>query len=46
MADVEILVLLKLELLKNPGDLLKALPFEQRIYGGKLRNAIDVRLHF
>lgn len=44
--DVEILVLLKLELLQSPQALSDALPVDQRIYGGLLRQCIDVRSSF
>ncbi len=46
MERVEVLVLLKLELVKSANDLLKVLPFEKRIYGGRLRSGIDVRSSF
>ncbi|CAI8357939.1 MAG: Uncharacterised protein [Hyphomonas sp. TMED17] len=46
MGDVEILVLLKLNLLKSDDDLCVCFPNEQRLYGGILRKGIDVRSGF
>lgn len=46
MGEVEVLVLLKLNLLKPNGDLRVSLPSEHRMYGGILRKGIDVRSSF
>lgn len=44
--DVEILVLLKLDILSSQSALLKAAPHDQRVYGGILRKAISVQSSF
>ncbi|MEM7069342.1 MAG: DUF3422 domain-containing protein [Pseudomonadota bacterium] len=46
MDKVEVLVLIRLELLKSQRAMLKEFPFDQRIYGGRLSNGIDVRSTF
>lgn len=46
MGEIEILVLLKLNLLKSNDDLRLCFSGEQRMYGGILRKGIDVRSSF
>lgn len=46
MEECEIFVLLRLSLVKSVRELLKTLPLDQRIYGGKMRDGIDVRSTF
>ncbi len=44
--ETEIYVLFKLNLVNSAREMLKILPIEQRIYGGKMRDGIDVRSTF
>lgn len=44
--ETQVYVLLKLSLVKSVREMLKILPIEQRIYGGKMRDGIDVRSTF
>lgn len=44
--ETEVYVLLKLSLVNSVREVLKILPIEQRIYGGKMRDGIDVRSTF
>lgn len=46
MEETEVFVLLKLSLVNSIREMLKILPIEQRIYGGKMRDGIDVRSTF
>ncbi len=46
MDETEVFVLLKLSLVNSIREMLKILPIEQRIYGGKMRDGIDVRSTF
>ena len=46
MEETEVYVLLKLSLVNSIREMLKILPIEQRIYGGKMRDGIDVRSTF
>ena len=46
VSETEVYVLLKLSLVKSVRDMLKTLPIHQRIYGGKMREGIDVRSTF
>ena len=46
ISDVEILVLLRLSLVNSVREMLRVLPIDQRIYGGKMRDGIDVRSTF
>ncbi len=46
VAETEVYVLLKLSLVKSIREMLKILPLDQRIYGGKMRDGIDVRSTF
>lgn len=46
LEKTEIYVLLRLSLVKSVGDMLKILPINQRLYGGKMRDGIDVRSTF
>ena len=44
--ETQVYVLLKLSLVNSIREMLKILPIEQRIYGGKMRDGIDVRSTF
>ncbi len=44
--ECEIFVLLHLSLVKSVREVLKIMPLDQRIYGGKMRDGIDVRSTF
>jgi len=46
VSETEVYVLLKLSLVKSVREMLKILPIDQRIYGGKMRDGIDVRSTF
>ena len=46
VSDIEIMVLLKLTLHGTLREMLKALPMDQRVYGGKIRDQLDVRSGF
>jgi len=46
ISETEVFVLLKLSLVKSVREMLKILPLDQRIYGGKMRDGIDVRSTF
>lgn len=46
MEDTEIHVLVRLKIVKSAREMLKELPIDERIYGGKIRNDIDVRSTF
>ena len=46
ISDTQVYVLLKLSLVKSVREMLKILPLDQRIYGGKMRDGIDVRSTF
>lgn len=46
VTETEVYVLLKLSLVKSLREMLKILPIDQRIYGGKMREGIDVRSTF
>lgn len=46
VSETEVFVLLKLSLVKSLREMLKTLPIDQRIYGGKMREGIDVRSTF
>lgn len=46
MDKVEIIVFLRLVVVCTMPQMLKAIPHEHRIYGGKIRNNIDVRSNF
>ncbi len=46
MDETEIHVLLRLKIVKSAREMLKELPIDERIYGGKIRNDIDVRSTF
>lgn len=44
--ETQVYVLLKLSLVKSVREMLKILPIDQSIYGGKMRDGIDVRSTF
>lgn len=44
--STELLVLIKLDIVKSSAEMLKLLPTAERIYGGKIRDNIDVRSTF
>lgn len=46
LAETEVYVLLKLSLVNSVREMLRILPIDQRIYGGKMREGIDVRSTF
>ncbi len=46
ISQTEVYVLLKLSLVNSVREMLKILPIDQRIYGGKMRDGIDVRSTF
>lgn len=46
VSETQVYVLLKLSLVKSVREMLKILPIDQRIYGGKMREGIDVRSTF
>ena len=46
VADSEVYVLLRLSLVKSVREMLKVLPLDHHIYGGKMRDGIDVRSTF
>jgi len=46
VSEAQVYVLLKLSLVKSVREMLKILPIDQRIYGGKMRDGIDVRSTF
>lgn len=46
VAETEVYVLLHLSLVKSVREMLKFMPIDQRVYGGKMRDGIDVRSTF
>lgn len=46
VSHIEILTVLKLSLVTSAREMLKLLPLEHRIYGGRIRNGIEVRSNF
>ncbi|MEM9332904.1 MAG: DUF3422 domain-containing protein [Pseudomonadota bacterium] len=46
MQEIEILVLLRLDIMKTATEMLKSLPANQRVYGGSIRGDIDARSTF